>query len=524
MSTLFRPQSIETDYAFLDACPEALLPILVALPFGALQQRIQGMLAWRAALLSGRLPDEASWPPGHVAARARKALSDMDVVRFCKGQTELVDALLPDILDSFRRASDDQERDILAELRALEAKARARQVEALERQRAVGANRKHKRNAQLATGPLELDTETQKQLRKQARRAVLERAAADGPDAGLLERWGEQARVWAEIADVFGDLGNMLGRGWDLSLGILKQTGWRDLTRLRELVAKLPQLSDVVRSLGRLHHSEGEPSVAETVMVRVQRMEEERKEIRVPYIPTETRGLERSAEVTRMLPAEAVLLGHPALRMLWHARRAERGLMTYRVEGIEVEINEVLVDREEEREQHTPRPERGPIIAVVDTSGSMQGTPERVAKALVLEALRTAHAENRRCLVFLFSGPGQVEEQELSLAPDGIVRLLAFIQLSFGGGTDESAVLARVLKRLNQNDWRKADVLFVTDGEWSANAKVVRDVDTARERGTRFHGVQIGNLGKTGLHGICDPVHVFQDWAAVEGWERSQNP
>ena len=34
MSTLFRPQSIETDYAFLDACPEALLPILVALPFG----------------------------------------------------------------------------------------------------------------------------------------------------------------------------------------------------------------------------------------------------------------------------------------------------------------------------------------------------------------------------------------------------------------------------------------------------------------------------------------------------------
>ena len=47
---------------------------------------------------------------------------------------------------------------------------------------------------------------------------------------------------------------------------------------------------------------------------------------------------------------------------------------------------------------------------------------------------------------------------------------------------------------------------------------VVASVAAARESGTRFHGVQIGNRGRTGLHAVCDPVHVFQDWAAAGGW------
>lgn len=72
-----------------------------------------------------------------------------------------------------------------------------------------------------------------------------------------------------------------------------------------------------------------------------------------------------------MLPAEASMLGHPQLRLLWHARRAERALMTYRVEGIEIE--RTLVEREvlQEAEQKRPRPQRGPIISVINTPGSM---------------------------------------------------------------------------------------------------------------------------------------------------------
>jgi len=220
-----------------------------------------------------------------------------------------------------------------------------------------------------------------------------------------------------------------------------------------------------------------------------------------------------------MLPVEAAMLGHPTLRMLWHSRRAERTLLSYRVEGVLTERIETEREGFEEQEGRRPRPERGPIIAIVDTSGSMHGLPEQLAKAVVLEALRTAHAEKRRCFLYAYSGPGQVLEHELELSPKGIGHLLSFLGFSFHGGNDEAGMLAQVLVKLRSEGWERADVLFVSDGEWPAPSQVVTEVGEARERGTRFHGVQIGNRGRTGLHAVCDPVHRFSAWGALAGWE-----
>ncbi|MFS8068054.1 MAG: VWA domain-containing protein, partial [Byssovorax sp.] len=364
--------------------------------------------------------------------------------------------------------------------------------------------------------PVHLDEATLRALRQQA-----EREAAAKPrdaDAAMLATWGDRARAWAEIADVFGDLGELMGRGWDMSLGVLRRTGWLDLLRLRDLVKQLPELREIVRALGRLRSSSDEASVAETILLPVRRLEEERLEVRTPHIPAETRGVERSGEIARMLPIEASMLGHPKLRLLWHARRAERALLTYRVEGIETE--RVWVEREAQIEGRKPRLERGPIVAVIDTSGSMHGLPELVAKALVLETLRTAHSEKRRCFLYAYSGPTQVLDHELALSADGIGNLLAFLGFSFGGGNDETGVMARVIARLDEEGWKKADVIWVSDGEWPAPAGLIASAQHAREAGTRFHGVQIGNRGQTGLHAICDPVHVFESWTAAAGWSR----
>lgn len=246
------------------------------------------------------------------------------------------------------------------------------------------------------------------------------------------------------------------------------------------------------------------------------RLEEERREVRTPLVPAETRGIERGDALARMLPSEAALLCHPKLRLLWHARRAERALLIYRVEG--TEIARRLVEREIQVEQRRPkpRPQRGPIVAVIDTSGSMHGTPELVAKALVLQAMRVAHSEKRRCFLYGYSGPGEVLAQELDLSEAGIGNLLMFLGQSFGGGTDIGALHA-VVARLDEPAWRKADVLLATDGEWTAPRDVTVACKRARDQGTRFHGVQIGNRGRTGLHAICEPVHVFSDWLGVVG-------
>ena len=227
-----------------------------------------------------------------------------------------------------------------------------------------------------------LDHETLRRLREQALQEALQQLSS--ADTDLLAAWCERARAWAEIADVFGDLGEMMGRGWDLSCGVLRHIGWLDLLRLHKLIEQLPQLREIIRALGRLHNAQGDESIAEKILVPVRRIEEEHREIRTPLIPAEMRGLERSGEIARMLPVEALTLGHPRMRMLWHARRAERALLTYRVEGIEIHRVQVECDGHQEIEGKRPRTERGPILALIDTSGSMHGLPEQVAKAIVL--------------------------------------------------------------------------------------------------------------------------------------------
>jgi uncharacterized protein with von Willebrand factor type A (vWA) domain len=501
----FDVAALERRYAFLDECPEQFLDEIVTLPIGTLPERVRGIQVWREALLDGRLPSTDQWPSSLIAEPARLALESLGILRFCKGQPELVDAVLHDVIRSFTRR---------AELVRSEVAKRLRELEHLERER---LEREERDGNRLRATKARLDERVIERLRQQAEHEVAEHDAE--ADRELSTTWSERVRAWAAIADVFGDLGALSGRGWDMSIGVLKHVGWHDVLRLRTLVEQLPQLREIVQSLGRLHATtETAEPVADTLFVPMRRLEEERRELWTPHVPAETRGLERSGEIARILPVEAINLGHPKLRYLWHARRAERALLTYRVEGLEIE--RTLIERETTKsvEQQRQRPQRGPIIAVVDTSGSMHGVPEHVAKALVLEALRTAHAERRRCFVYAYSGPNQVIEHELELTADGLGRLLAFLLMSFGGGSDELAVMTRVLRRLEDSGWCKADVVFVSDGEWPEPTSLAPLITAARANGTRFHGVQIGNRGRTGLHAICDPVHVFQDWATAGGW------
>lgn len=527
MNRGFDATALARSYAVLDRCPERLLDDVIVLPIGDLRERVRGVCAWREALLGGRLPSIGAWPPAGIAEPALQALDGMGIARFCKDQPELVDALLKDVLASFAR----QDETISAEVRQ-RLRERLRELEELERKRLLREREEREKLEQLAdklstrprrpkrrAEPAHPDDAARQRLREQARREVLGRPRA--ADAGLIEAWQERARLWAEITDVFGDLGWMLGRGWDLTQGVLRHTGWHEVLRLRELVSRLPQLREIVRSLGRLHASERAESVAERVFLPMRRLEQERREVRTPLVPADTRGVERSDSVARMLPVEAAMLGHPKLRLLWHARRAERALLTYRVEGVEIETTPVEREATEDSRRRRPVLERGPILAVIDTSGSMHGLPEQVAKALVLEALCTAHAEKRCCLLHAFSGPGQMREHELDLSPEGIGKLLDFLDLSFHGGSDPGPAMDRVLQRLRGGEdgaWAKADILFASDGEWpDPTPEQQEEVRRAREAGTRFHGIQIGNRGRTGLHAVCEPVHTFTDWADVAG-------
>jgi uncharacterized protein with von Willebrand factor type A (vWA) domain len=501
MTTLFQPDQLERDYAFVQDCPEHLLPLVLTLPIGSLSDRVAGVVRWRQALLAGQLPPAATWPGQAVSAPSRKALATLGVVPLLRSQAEIVDELLKDLVEAWAEQADDLEAATAQRLADLVA---------AEQQRLAATQA-------AATGAGLLPT-THSRLQEQAAR---EAAAREYPACPWLrDRWLPRTRAWRELHQVFGDLGQMLRSGFDLAAGVLRHVGWQRAKQLHQLVRRIPQLRRVIQTLGRMRNSSASDSVAETVVAQMSRLVQEQHEEPTPEVPGEVRGIDRSGDLARMLPCESVMLGHPRLRLLWHARRAERSMLTYRVEGVMTETMFVEVESEVSVVKSAPRQERGPVVAVVDTSGSMAGLPEQIAKALVLEAACTAHAEQRRCLLFLYGSRGEIVEQELALDAQGIPRLLEFLGQSFGGGTDIAA-MHNVLDRLQQERWRKADVLLVTDGEWSADAKLVDSVREARRSGSRFHGVLIGS-GATAMDQLCAPVHRFSDWTRMMDGEATQ--
>jgi uncharacterized protein with von Willebrand factor type A (vWA) domain len=251
--------------------------------------------------------------------------------------------------------------------------------------------------------------------------------------------------------------------------------------------------------------------------------------LRSPEAPEETRGLTRSGDLGRMLPSETQLLALarpsadgarpplPVARRLLLARRVERALLSYERSGWAPAPSRVTHGAE-----LRPAQEAGPILLCLDTSGSMAGAREAVAKAAALECMRQARQQRRPCHVYAFSGPGDCVELELSLSAGGLEAMLAFLAGSFHGGTDVDEPLRRCLARSAQREWANADVLLVTDGELPPPDELLLEALAAAggDRGLRVHGLLVGpprDRAGSPLSRLCTgPVTVFRAFDALQ--------
>ena len=163
--------------------------------------------------------------------------------------------------------------------------------------------------------------------------------------------------------------------------------------------------------------------------------------------------------------------------MLHFARRVERTLLSYERVGWSEEPA-ITIEGFETR----PAAECGPIIVCLDTSGSMMGARETVAKAMVLECMRQSRSQQRACYLYSFSGPGDCQELELKLNATGLQGLLEFLSGSFHGGTDVDEPFNRALVRLSEAEWQNSDILLVTDGEIAPpNEELIANLNEAKE-------------------------------------------
>ena len=451
----------EAQLASLDRLPRSLWLGSMINSQGSLEPRLRALQALREALLAGGTPQPASahWPDAALAAALHALFLRLDLPGLCRDRAELADQVLGSML-------------------------------------------------------WHLDLIVDYVDRGDHQDAAVTRALA-----AFAEDWQERRDLLEELEAVFGEAGDIIkNTNWDMLRGLLRSEGWQEIVRIRRLIEALPELTNVIRQLGRAQPAANPQESNLRELQLMQQSTAPRNSIRitrVPEMPGETRGVYRSGRIARMLPSETMLLTHRRLRLIWHAHHAERSLLTYEEDDRmrEVVQERMPVWRPSPQRMPDMRMEAGPMLICVDTSGSMKGGPEAVAKAVVLEAMRTARAQERACHVFAFGGPGEIVELELAVDAAGIGCLAQFLGQGFGGGTDICGPIERVLSRLVDERWQLADLLVVSDGEFGATRETVAALARRKaEQGLRVQGVLIGDRETLGMLELADDTFWVRDW------------
>ncbi len=291
--------------------------------------------------------------------------------------------------------------------------------------------------------------------------------------------------------------------GEGLSNGVASLMDVKRLLEAHELIKSSKQLQSVIQLLGRnLSKNINKTDKAGLSQYAVSGADQY-ESLPDEHSLSSVTGICYGDDLCRMLPSELVLLGHPRLKKLWHARRAESQLLNYHFRGVlsthtpEFKDSGSVADKKSSYSMKL----HGPMILCVDTSASMQGKAERIAKAIALEAMRVAGIENRRCYLYCFSDEHQIAEYELTLN-NGWQSVIDFLKLSFNGATDISAVLHKVSEKLKCSDWLNADVLLVSDGRFSISAQVVEKY-AARHKNVRILGAQVSNWRSEKFDALC---------------------
>lgn len=235
--------------------------------------------------------------------------------------------------------------------------------------------------------------------------------------------------------------------------------------------------------------------------------------LRTPVIDLNSKeeiiGLRLGKDLEHALPSELALMADPETAILFDLKYLESKLVCFELQGqsYQDEVTEIDVETTQQTEDA-----KGPMILCIDTSGSMAGEPENMAKAMALYLGTKAMAEKRPCYVINFSDG--IDTFEVT-AQNGLPDLIQFLQGSFHGGTDAAPALCHALEMLKQNNYLKADVLMVSDFIMQTlPTAVLSEIQAQKELGCRFNSLVIGDVFLTDrLKTLFDKEWVYDPYS-----------
>lgn len=204
------------------------------------------------------------------------------------------------------------------------------------------------------------------------------------------------------------------------------------------------------------------------------------------------KSIEIGNKIESVLPSEKMKLIHPTLKKDFYRRFNQKELLQYEKEA-------------------TRNKAKGPIVCCVDTSGSMSGNEEVWSKAVAVAMLEMAQKQKRDFCVILYAHKVDrvffFERERFN--PMDVVEMAERFS---SGGTDFEAPLQQALDIIQTSKYKKADIVFITDGDCGMSDEFLRKFNRIKEDKEFFcQGILIGS-GRTGtLKEFCDDITIIDN-------------
>jgi uncharacterized protein with von Willebrand factor type A (vWA) domain len=227
------------------------------------------------------------------------------------------------------------------------------------------------------------------------------------------------------------------------------------------------------------------------VIGRMRRLAVHKQKTKLNQSRDEVHNVGIGNDLSRVLPIELVQLRHPILKAEFKRKFVEGKLMQYELNG-------------------TEKQGKGPIVVCVDNSGSMSGDRETWSKAVALALLEIATMQKRGFACIHFGGPSdaleiiEIEPGEKDILNKAIKTAEFFLNAD---GTAFEPVLSHALELISKQSFKKADVVFITDGNAPIGSKFLSGfLDSKKSKEFRVFGVLIQSHNTETLKKFSDEI------------------
>ena len=324
------------------------------------------------------------------------------------------------------------------------------------------------------------------------RKTKWEQERIDAMRKQFLEELYKKIQNFMRLEKLLSPFTKNFGRLWDLSKHPFETSGFEILDTFAKLLEQDESLQELADLLGRQSRTQAvfEKELRDKIIITTEWHPQ-------PAYRGEINGLKYSNDIAAALPTELALLKNAAAKKLFQLKFAQKQLLSFEYQDMQAATKKTVEQEEANIGKKEPK---GPIIICVDTSGSMHGTPENIAKTVTFALTKIAVEQERKCFVISFSIG--IETLELTGANEDnyLQKLVRFLRMSFNGGTDAEPALRKALTMLAGSDtatgYKNADVLMISDFVMAdLSDDLVTDIEQEQEKNTGFYSLVIGESG-----------------------------